>query len=96
MTQSATDKAYWHLLTEVSKYMSNDTKVKFTKNELHELFKYLFDIESIKGLTKDQWGEYLTDILTVCLTTFNVPPRIVLPTDPGGIQWTNFNDDKNE
>lgn len=80
-------KAYWHLLTAIARYMTNAKKEKFTKNELDLMFKDLFEIDSIRTLTEEQWGEYMAFIITKSLTVLDVPSSVVMPTDLKGIQW---------
>ena len=85
--QSPIVKAYWHLLTAIARYMTNDKKEKFTKNELDLMFKQLFEIDSIRTLTEEQWGEYMAFIITKSLTVLDIPSSVVMPTDLKGIQW---------
>lgn len=86
-TQPPIVKAYWHLLTAIARYMTNEKKEKFTKNELDIMFKDLFKIDSIRTLTEEQWGEYIAFIITKSLTVLDVPSSVVMPTDLKGIQW---------
>jgi hypothetical protein len=85
--QSPIVKAYWHLMTSIARYMTNEKQVKFTKNELDILFKNLFEIDSIRTLTEEQWGEYMAFIITKSLTVLDVPSSVVMPTDLKGVQW---------
>lgn len=89
-----TIKLYWHLLTLISKSMTQSTRVKFTKDELHLVFKYAFKVNSIKSLSQNQWGEYFAFIITGALTVLDVPCHVVLPKDTGGIQWSNINQEE--
>lgn len=92
MNQKLILKTYWHILTVVSKYMTQTTDSKFTKDELHEVFKYAHSISTVKTLKEEEWGQYIVDIIIACLTVFEVPSSLLMPTDLKGVQWTNFED----
>lgn len=86
-------KTYWHILTCIANYITIHKAEKFTKDELHEIFKYVYNVKSTKQLTPEEWGEYIVNIITGCLCVLDIPPSVFLPKDTGGIQWENFDND---
>ena len=89
-------KAYWHMLTMISRYITDYSKDKtkeiFTKEELHEVFKHINRIKTTTKLNEEEWGEYLSNIIIASLTILDIPSIMFLPSDPQGVQWTKFED----
>lgn len=64
------------LLPRVSIELYYKTDEYFTKNELHELFKHLYNVRTTRNLSKEKFSEYIESVIDKCINTFHISPIV--------------------
>lgn len=62
------NRFYWSLLRKL------ETLIPCTAEDLHELFKYLFHIDTTTTMTKEELSIYMEGIIDYCITVFKIDP----------------------